>query len=815
MSLRSLLVFAFSLTSIYACADNGLLEKHCGDCHGAGESEGDFSLSELGTQPLETTLEGWLRALDRVNSREMPPQDAGGLTETERAELLQHLRIELATFKSGPRKPLPPRRMNNREFANSIADALMIEDAGTHLPNDDLIGDSRHHGFDTHGETLGFSKFHLEQYIRAVRKIVDATILSGSPPKAKFYKVEPREIFAANTSQNTNRPPRSGKADGFDFLDPKSLAYFGPFPNTPQTGWYRFKIQCVARDRGRYDEEDTGIYDADPIRLRLIMGDRQRTYELPDEQVTTIELTEWLAEGTRFQMLHPTDGLRLQGNGNFKFQNRITAYYFKKYEPKRYAELVASFPKSRNGRKRAPDAWQNWVDYWMAPRPQILGATVEGPFYPYWPPQRQVALIGKEPSVANAEAILKPIATRAWRRQVRAGELDAIIALVQSRGAELGAIEALKEGIVAILVSPEFLLLNSVELSPAERFASKLTTLLRSTIPSSEFRSAVNDGELRSWQSVRRHLDHVFANKKAEPFLRTFPFAWLELNDINFMSPDPDQFHHYHRKLVSEDMVDEALLFFRHAVEKNLPLPELLTANYSFINADLAKVYGVEDGAKGSTYEKYVFRDGRRGGLLGMGAFLTSTADSLSTSPIHRAIYVMENFLGTHPAPPPVDVEIKEPDVRQAKTIKEILETHRSDTNCASCHRRIDPLGYAFENFGPDGSWREVYSTTNEPASKQNQGAGQGIAIDSSATFLSGDAYDDITGFRAWMDQDINRERFVRCFISKLLTYANGAEPKPTDFTEIDRILAVSAQHDYRIVDTIAAVIDSPLFREQ
>ncbi len=206
-----------------------------------------------------------------------------------------------------------------------------------------------------------------------------------------------------------------------------------------------------------------------------------------------------------------------------------------------------------------------------------------------------------------------------------------------------------------------------------------------------------------------------------------------------------------------------------------------------------------------------------RGGMLGMGAFLTLTADSLGTSPIHRAVYVMENFLGIHPAPPPGDVEISEPDVRQAKTIKEILQAHTADATCASCHESIDPYGYAFENFDPMGSWREFYtahladpSTDDKPRTSRRQA---GIPIDPSGVFRNGTKYSDIREFRSLMLTDANRDRFVRCFITKLLTYANGEEPK--DFAEIEKIMQNSAQHNYRIVDTIAAVVHSPLFREQ
>ncbi len=202
-----------------------------------------------------------------------------------------------------------------------------------------------------------------------------------------------------------------------------------------------------------------------------------------------------------------------------------------------------------------------------------------------------------------------------------------------------------------------------------------------------------------------------------------------------------------------------------------------------------------------------------------MGAFLTATADSLATSPIHRAVFVMENFMGIHPTPPPPDVAITEPDVRNAKTIKEVLAAHTEDANCASCHETIDPCGYAFENFDPTGAWRDVYVV---PASIETDEDGEPIPskveptpieIDASARFRSGLEYKDISEFRAQILTDANRDRFVRCFIEKLLTYANGAEPEETDFVAIDRILAKSAECEYRIRDTIAAVVDSPLFR--
>ncbi|MEP3482296.1 MAG: DUF1592 domain-containing protein [Fuerstiella sp.] len=818
-------VFLGLLTPATASADPALMKTHCGKCHTGNDAEGKFTLKSLGSIPNRDSLEDWLNSLDRVKAGEMPPEDESELNPAERRNLIAWLRQQLEQFDRTEAKSKPnhrPRRMNNREFAASIADVLMIEDVGTHLPTDNLIADALYHGFDTHSETLGFSKFHLEQYIRSVRKIVDATILPGTRPKQKRYKIPPERILSDVTAQNIKRPDRAGTPDGFDFLDPKQLAYFQDFKYVPTSGRYRVTIRVIGKDRGRYDAEGTGVLDDDPIRLRVEMGDRQYTFDLPDEKVEEIKLEEWLAKGTRLQLQNPTDGLRLVGNGNFKFQNRLTASYFKKYQPKQYAELIKTFTLKKNGQKRNPDDWHNWVDHWMGPRPRVLSAFVEGPFFKTWPPQRHVDLIGRNPAIKDTRKILTPIAERAWRRPVQADELDEIIALVNQVHASRGIVPALKEGIVAVLVSPQFLLLNSEQLSPSQRFASKLSYFLQGTTPSAELRTAAEAGQFASYESVVNEVKRVVNDGNAKSFQVAFPYAWLELNDINFMAPDPEKYHHYHRKLVSHDMINEVLHLFRHATEQNIPVPELLLADYTFVNADLAKVYGLTDVPQDSKFRKYTFNHGQRGGLIGTGAFLTSTADSLFTSPIHRAIYVMENFLGIHATPPPPDVEITEPDVRQAKTIKEILAVHRSDKNCASCHQLIDPFGYAFENYGPDGRWRDVY--TVEATVKQSLATPKKqrakpkltrISIDASSEFLSGAAYKDIVGFRKIMKNEASRNRMVRCFINKLLTYANGVEPDKADFAEIDRIMEVSAKHDHRIVETIAAVIHSPLFREE
>ena len=295
----------FATIAVTACtnvgADEQLLKSHCANCHGGDEPKGNFSLLTLGAIPNRDNVHLWETSLDYVKAEEMPPAKRSRITDDERARLIGYLEARMRAYnrQSESSNRTRPRRLNNREFANSIRDVLLIEDIGTNQPMDNLIGDALHEGFDTHGETLGFSKFHLEQFIEAVRKILNATILTGERPEPQRYVFRGESIIESHTSQNATRPERAGKNGGFDFLDPLKVAYFDGFESVPHTGRYAITIRCTGKDRGRYDAEETGIYDGDPIRLSVLLGDRQQIFELPG--VASIGNT-WKTSRT----LHPT-----------------------------------------------------------------------------------------------------------------------------------------------------------------------------------------------------------------------------------------------------------------------------------------------------------------------------------------------------------------------------------------------------------------------------------------------------------------------------------------------------------------------------
>ena len=819
-----------------ASAEISLIKEHCGKCHTGRNPKGDFSLHELGDAPDLESADYWISSLERVEAHEMPPAKRNRMTPEERERLAQFLRRQVTLYEERAQRPLrtPPRRLNNREFENSVRDVLGLEHVGTHGPMDGLLGDTLHEGFDTHGETLGLSEYHLDQYVTAVRRVLDAVILEGPKPQSKQYSITGKSIRRIDTGNRKRADSTSRSNGGAEIRGSVERLTCDDFAFAPATGWYRIRISAKALDRHVYDQDRTGIYDGDPISLRMSLGAQHVDFDLPNDHVQEFEESVWLVEGTPLEFTHKTDGLRMIGNGNFKFQNRIAHDYIKENNPELYDRVVSvDVPKARQ-RNTAPEHWVHWVKYWQGARPWIKSVNIEGPTFESWPPKRQTALLGTNPSVRSATSILQPIAQRAWRRPVTDEEIQPIVRLVESQAEELGDVGALKEGIVAVLVSPSFLMINPEDSTPEFRFTAKLSYLLNSTAPDSDLLLKTQKQQLDSFDAVRDELKGRLATGRMGEFLREFPYGWLQLDRINFMAPDIDQYPLYDKKRVNEDMVNEVLAFFRHAMENNRPVPELLTADYSFINADLAKVYDVDGVPSDSTLRKFTFQDGRRGGFLGMGAFLTLTADTLSTSPIHRAVYVMENFMGIHPAPPPADVEITEPDVRAARTIREVLTAHQTNASCAACHQNIDPFGYAFENFDPIGSWRDSYidptslavTVSTEASRGVDSGAGAKnrkknrrpqkaatIPIDASATFLSGAEYQDIREFRELMKNSASQKRFVRCFVTKLLTYANGIEPD--NFSEVEKIVQVSAENDYRIIETIAATILSPLFREQ
>ena len=354
-------------------------------------------------------------------------------------------------------------------------------------------------------------------------------------------------------------------------------------------------------------------------------------------------------------------------------------------------------------------------------------------------------------------------------------------------------LDALQLGCQAVLCSPGFLYLNLGEGALDEvALASRLSYFLWSSPPDETLLDLAFAGQLKPGLSAQ--VTRMLADPKSERFVRHFVRRWLDLDNIGTMPPS-GEFLIYYRDNLETAMRGETETFFRHVLDNNLPPREFLNADYSFLNRELALHYGIE-GVQGNQLQRVSLNNSRRGGLLGHGAFLTASANGVDTSPVVRGIYVLEKLLGYTPPPPPPDVPAIEPDIRGADTIRDLLQKHREVATCAECHRKIDPLGFALENFDAIGGWRDEYEKKTP--------------IDPSGKLPGGDHFRTVPEFRKLLVD--RQDQFDRCLTEKLLTYALGRELEIGDRPGIDQILADLADRKGGLRDLISLVVLSDPF---
>lgn len=365
---------------------------------------------------------------------------------------------------------------------------------------------------------------------------------------------------------------------------------------------------------------------------------------------------------------------------------------------------------------------------------------------------------------------------------------------------EARAIKALQAGYTALLCSPKFLYLreSSGQLSDYE-IASRLSYFLWSSMPDERLLSLAAQGRLTEPDVLRSETERMLSDWKSAAFKRNFTVAWLRLDRLGKMPPEKSgPFRFYHDRKVEPMMVEQTTAFFADVLDNNRDISHFIDSDYTFMNETLAEWIYQRKGVGGSRMQKVALNDPRRGGILTQPSVMTATANGVDTSPVVRGVWVLESILGTPPSPPPPDVEPLPTDLRGAKTIREQLERHRVHEACNGCHRRIDPMGFAMENFDPVGRWRDKY-----PIRPQ-------IPVDPSATLANGQQIDDIVAFKTML---MSRQHdLARSLTEKLLTYASGRMPEPTDRGEVNRIVSELDANGNGLRDLVHLVVQSEMF---
>ena len=405
-----------------------------------------------------------------------------------------------------------------------------------------------------------------------------------------------------------------------------------------------------------------------------------------------------------------------------------------------------------------------------------------------------------------AEQILKRFIGRAFRRSAAAEEIRRYFELgaaVRGQGGDPGA--AFEVVVTAVLCSPHFLFKvekdpegsdpEAVRVLDEYELATRLSYFLWSSMPDDELFAQARLNRLR--EDLDRQVERMLASSKSEALVENFAGQWFQLRNLEMTSPDKKLFPAFNEGL-REAMRTETLQFFAHVVRENRSVLDLVDADYTFLNEPLARFYGLEN-VRGDTFRRVPLGDSPRGGVITQASVLTLTSNPTRTSPVKRGKWIMENILGTPPPEPPAGVPMLEDQKQLTGTLREQMEQHRADPNCAVCHRKMDQLGFAFENFDAVGAWR----------TRDGE-----YPVDPSGKLPDGRAFKGPAELKQLLKKT-SADEFARCMAEKMLTYAMGRGVERFDRPAVDRIVDELKQDDYRFKSLVQAVTKSEPFNKR
>ncbi len=788
--------------------------EHCVACHGPDKQKGDRRFDDL---PSEiTTLDEivrWQEVVDLMNLEEMPPEDEPQPDEAERVAMINSMTefiSEAATRLADTGGHSVLRRINSWEYQHTIGDLLSINVSDWN-PSENFPAEVVVDGFDNNGKELVTSGMLLDHYLLAAEGAIERATHFGEKPESQQYEQASPFYFSGRENKHL---PKLFHVDRFRFIPetPYTDMYgrhyrgghigFEPLAlkGVPQSGIYTVRVKAAALDSDHpYGKALNDFRSGDPLVLELAAVNREGSVEsegsvsehrtLALEELTSPE-PKWLEWDVYLEKgFEPEIRFRNGTMATKRLVRIITSNAGEHPEVAPFAEMKAGMEKSHG-----------LLKVYRGPKLRVWEIQVEGPHIEEWPPEGHRKLYGDlqpdELTPGTVSERLHAFARSAYRRPLEEEELAPILKLVSDKLKEgLEPIEALQLGFQTILSSPSFIYLAEGEGALNDyALASRLAYFIWSSTPDFLLLKAANAGKLSYPEELRRQVDRMLSDPKSDRFVSNFVRLWLGLDSIGEM-PISNAFQEYFRNNLETAMRSETETFFRHLLDENLPPSEFLTADYSFLNRELGMHYGIE-GLEGNHMRKVSLADSGRGGLTSQALFLTASANGVDTSPVVRGIYVLEKVLGYSPPPPPPDVPEIESDINGATSIREQLAKHREAASCAECHRKIDPLGFALENYDAIGAYREKYPDR--------------IEIDSSGELPGGESFNSPVEFRHLIAK--RGDDFTRCLSEKLLAYALGRELEFGDREVIDEITSGLQESKGGMHDLIKAVVLSKSF---
>lgn len=795
---------------------NQFLKSYCIDCHTVDDPSGEreFESLVLTKSDLDTQLT-LQEIIDQLTLGTMPPEDGEQPSTQNRlaaikafTNRLQEMRQQTAS--TGGKTVL--RRLSKREYRRTVGDLLGIDmtmfDPTLEFPGDNLSGH-----FDNIGNALVTSGHLLERYLAAAEQSVEKALALTKEPEVKtwtfrgnFY--QQAELKAGHERAFKNRflclydHPYNDKPEGaYGHISDLSKG-------VPVDGVYEIRVHAKAMHRDTpYNNKTVRIDLDEPFRMGLRPGDTSLG-DMVHTQPMQPKLAEVVIEDDEFRWYTFEVPLDRGFGPRFTFENGI--HDVRGSFGRIYRVQRQTLPKQIQNEKGIFDQRIAIIKSGQMPHIRIDEVQIRGPIKYSWPTLSQQILVGDSEFQGDmAESLIAKFATRAFRRPATSAEIDGLVHFYHSRIQDgQNSWQAYKDTLKATLCAPGFLYFQQPDetdgkkLSP-HAFAERLSYFLTSSMPDDRLRELADRGELFDNETLRGEVKRLLRSEASDAFVTDFLNSWLNLRDLGSMPPDPQKFWFYYASGLEAEMKKETELFLQDLISQNAPVTDFVSAQHSFVNRDLAKLYGIIDQASPETandFRRVTFSDPRRGGLLGQASILTVSANGIETSPIIRGVWLLENILGTPTPPPPDDVPALEPDTRGATTIRDQLSKHRDHAACNQCHRKIDPLGFAFEAFDAIGQSRKHYDQ------RQKQ------IIDTSGILPGGQSFADAAELKQLLLK--RKVFFVRTFTERLLTHALGRQLEPLDRSNVDNILKTVQEENYPTASLIEAIVLSDLFRK-
>jgi hypothetical protein len=733
----------------------GLVGTYCVTCHNDRLKTAGLSLQNLPLSDIAGHAEIWERVMRKVRSGEMPPLTVRSRPDAATAAAFASF-LETSLDRAAIDHPNPGRapvhRLNRAEYSNAIRDLLDIDlKPGEWLPVDDSG-----YGFDNIAAVLSTSPALIERYLSAARRISRLVVgdLAQKPVDEIYDAHRDPDKGTRNEQLNEDLP--------FDSRAGMSVRHYFPLDAE-----YLFKVRFTGNQAG--DQEDVKPYD---VRVTVPAG------------LHTVGVTS-PRENLKGENEGPGGG-RGGGGGAAARQPspvdlRLDSARLRRLDvpgaTPEVARLIISGPYSPTGRGQSPSRTRVFIC-----RPANAAA---------------------EP--ACARRILTNLAHYAFRRPVTNADVDPILALYESGRAGRDFDAGIGNALQAILVSPEFLFrieqdppstagggvvrINDVDL------ASRLSFFLWSSIPDATLLDLAEKGTLGDPAVLRKQVLRMLDDPKSDALVSNFAGQWLHVRNVETVRPDPRIFPF--DEALRQSFARETELLVSSVVRDDRSLLDLLDADYTFLNQRLAEHYGVPN-IYGSQFRRVAVSDPNRRGLIGQGSILTLTSYPNRTSVVQRGKWILENLLGTPPPPPPADVpELKAEVNGKVLSLREQMQVHRANPVCAACHARMDPIGFALENYDGAGKWR------SEDA---------GNPIDASGKLPDGTQFQGPAGLRQLMLTKY-KDDFVRTATEKLLTYALGRGVEYYDYPAVRAIARDASRDNYRMSSLVLAVVNSTPFR--